>query len=216
MKHYIGIDPGLGGAVGIVYNDGTNQEAKVFDTPTSIKMVKGKKKSSNTREFDISAMVSLLKPYVGKADSVYLERVHAMPGQGSVSTFGFGEGLGIWKGIIVSLGFNLEMVSPQTWKKEYGDILKQDHIDKPDILDITTQQYNRLPVKDRLAHDAASSEYEKEKRLSKEKSKNAAMDLVVKLFPNIKDDISLKKHDGRAEAVLIAEYGRRLYTNTDH
>jgi crossover junction endodeoxyribonuclease RuvC len=41
-----------------------------------------------------------------------------MPKQGVASSFSFGQGLGMWQGIIAALGLPLEMPSPQRWKKE--------------------------------------------------------------------------------------------------
>lgn len=45
-------------------------------------------------------------------------------------------------------------------------------------------------------------------------SKNSSLHRAQQLFPAA--DLSLKKYDGRAEALLIAEYGRRLYNNPPH
>ena len=39
--------------------------------------------------------------------------------------------------------------------------------------------------------------------------KNASRLRAQQLYPSISDQLKLKKHDGRAEALLIAEYGRR-------
>jgi hypothetical protein len=35
---------------------------------------------------------------------------------------------------------------------------------------------------------------------------------AMELFPALTDDLARVKDDGRAEAVLLAEYGRRLYS----
>lgn len=40
--------------------------------------------------------------------------------------------------------------------------------------------------------------------------KEAARLMAHKLFPNYSDKMALKKHHGRAEALLIAEYARRM------
>lgn len=39
--------------------------------------------------------------------------------------------------------------------------------------------------------------------------KDAARLRAMQLFPHLADQLSLKKHHGRAEALLLAEYGRR-------
>lgn len=37
--------------------------------------------------------------------------------------------------------------------------------------------------------------------------KDASRELAIKLFPKLKKELSLKKHHGRADALLIAKYG---------
>lgn len=49
-----------------------------------------------------------------------LERVHAMPKQGSVSMFTFGEGYGWLKGVLDAEQVRYQEVPPQTWKKEFS------------------------------------------------------------------------------------------------
>jgi hypothetical protein len=39
--------------------------------------------------------------------------------------------------------------------------------------------------------------------------KKTSVDMAVKLFPGVADQLKLVKHHGRAEALLIAEYARR-------
>jgi crossover junction endodeoxyribonuclease RuvC len=89
-----------------------------------------------------------------------------MPKQGVASSFCFGQGLGMWQGIIAALGLPLEMPSPQRWKKEM------------------------------LADQG--------------KDKDASRFKAIALFPALAAQMSRVKDDGRAEAILMAEYGRRL------
>lgn len=93
---FIGIDPGKTGAVAILHHD---LSVQVFDTPEST-----------------TGMADLLYGY--NNPQVFVEKVHAMPGQGVVSMFSFGENYGKWQGIIAALGYSYSMVAPQTWKKE--------------------------------------------------------------------------------------------------
>jgi crossover junction endodeoxyribonuclease RuvC len=158
---YIGIDPGLNGAVGVI----TPEAEHVFDTPTMV--VSGVKEK---RICNAAAMAVLLKPFGCSTRQpdvlVVLEAVHSMPKQGVASSFSFGEGLGVWKGIIATLGLPLEMPSPQRWKK------------------------------------AMMADMGKDKDASRLKA--------IQLFPSMASQLSRKKDDGRAEALLLAEYGRRL------
>lgn len=105
---YIGIDPGLTGAVAILTDAG---DVSLHDTP--VIREKGK------NYYDVQGMHSVLWNY--PSDTVVaLELVHAMPGQGVVSMFRFGEGYGIWQGIIAVNGYRLVQPSPQKWMKTLG------------------------------------------------------------------------------------------------
>jgi crossover junction endodeoxyribonuclease RuvC len=158
-KIFIGIDPGLSGAVAVLYGP---QNPMVWDTPTMT--VEG---VTIRRKYNTAAMASLLRPYATMNDVlVVLEAVHSMPSQGVASAFTFGEGLGMWKGIIAAFNLPVELVSPQRWKKE-------------------------------IMADQG-------------KEKNAARYKAVQLFPEVAECFSRVKDDGRAEALLMAEYGRRL------
>jgi hypothetical protein len=164
---YIGIDPGLSGAVGIINDTPLDKEAglsdpMVFDTPTVLVA-----DDTTKRKYLVPGMALLLKPYAGRGDVLtILENVHSMPKQGVASSFCFGEGKGMWEGILAAFDIPTELVSPQRWKKE-------------------------------IMADQG-------------KEKSAARFKAMTLFPSLADELKLVKHDGRAEALLMAEYGRRL------
>lgn len=158
--HYIGIDPGLGGAMAALHvagNTATPLSIVFFDAPV---VMVGKK-----REYVVVRMVELLRPYA--LDSVAaLEKVHTMPRQGIASSGKLMRGLGLWEGILAALGIPYDMVPPQRWKGVMMDGMG--------------------------------------------KEKDAARLRAMQLFPAASDQLVLKKHHGRAEALLIAEYRRRL------
>jgi len=161
---FIGIDPGLGGAVGVL----TPEYAHVFDTPTVL--VEGE---ATKRKYLTAAMATLLRPFADRRDVLaILEHVHSMPKQGVASSFSFGEGKGMWEGILAAFNIPTELVSPQRWKK------------------------------------AIMADQGKEK--------SAARFKAMQLFPAIAGEFKLVKHDGRAEALLMAEYGRRLRKENDN
>lgn len=114
---YIGIDPGLQGAVALL--DKNNLE--VLKVPL-ITNNKGK------NEYDINALAQILRLATLKHKGqvgVVLESVHAMPGQGVTSMFSMGRGLGIWEGLIVALGIPYSKIAPQTWQKAILKDLKK-------------------------------------------------------------------------------------------
>ena len=132
----------------------------LHDTPTT-KIKKGKTIKTDYLPVE---MVNLLYPYHALNTHVFLESVHAMPGQGSTSMFRFGEGYGLWIGIISALLLPMTKVTPQAWKKMLmagiGD-------------------------------------------------KDAARQRAQELFPDCAGQLSRKLDIGRADALLIAEFGRR-------
>ncbi len=157
MSCFIGIDPGKGGAVGII-SPGFSVE--VFDAPMA--WVRGTKLR---REYSVQAMVKILKAQSSLSPVIIgIESVHAMPGQGVTSMFSMGYGLGLWVAIVATLGFRYELITPQRWQKAmlYGE----------------------------------------------GKGKDAARLKAQAMFPEC--DLSLKKHHGRADALLLAEYVRRI------
>lgn len=49
-----------------------------------------------------------------------LEKVGAMPGQGVVSMFNFGQSVGYIKGVLESFRIPYQEITPQKWKREFG------------------------------------------------------------------------------------------------
>lgn len=155
----IGIDPGLDGAMAVI---GAIGDVQVFDTPTLVIV----SKNGNRREYDLGLMAQRLMVYSDLTVQVFLEQVHAMPGQGVRSMFTMGYGSGAWEGLLAMAGFPVTRVAPQRWKKA-------------------------------LLADMG-------------KDKDASRFRAMQLFPAVATQLQRKKDDGRAEALLIAEYGRRL------
>ena len=96
---YIGIDPGKSGAYAVL-------------TKTWIKY----------GDFDKAEILSVLHDVAREPDKAIccLEKVHAMPKQGSVSMFTFGENYGWLKGVLDAFRIPFQEIQPQRWKKEFG------------------------------------------------------------------------------------------------
>ena len=158
---FIGIDPGLDGAVAAL------PVGVIRDTPTVVVAGKG-----NKRTYLVPMMVQQLRALAYEANDngevhVVLERIHAMPGQGVRSMFSMGHGLGLWEGILTALEIPFEFVTPQRWKKAMMDGTGKD--------------------------------------------KNASRVKAAQLFPDMAEHLTRKKDHGRADALLLAEYGRRTW-----
>jgi len=165
---YVGVDPGLDGAIAVLNEHG--DLVNVQDTPTlTVKRSGGKKRMY------LPAQMMMIADAIDKAGEVRLcaiENVHVMPKNGAHSAFGLGRSLGLWEMTAVSLGWPVEWLDPGKWKKAM------------------------------LGAGSGSD-------------KQASIARAQQLFPASAEFLQLKKHDGRAEAILIAEFVRRISTQKE-
>jgi crossover junction endodeoxyribonuclease RuvC len=150
LRLICGIDPGRKGA--IVFLDIGARYVYIVDMP----------------KFDYQ-VIEIFKEVCGKnyVDAVYIEKQHAFPRQGVVSTFNFGKHYGYLLGVLESLELRIIEVSPIKWKSYF--------------------QLKKLKTRKQI--------------------KQQSIAYAISLFPLLKDVI--KNYDGRAEALLVAEFGRR-------
>ena len=165
MNAYLGVDPGLSGAIAIIIDQPPySTKIKILPTP-----VAGK-------EIDVQAIIDFINlwlpddPLFGRVNTVaYIEKVGAFPGQGVSSMFKFGFTTGVMHGIIRTLGIPLYTVTPQAWKKEIlsgTDKSKQAAIDYclrayPDVKLFRTERSKTYD--DGLADALCIAEYAKKK-----------------------------------------------------
>lgn len=100
---YIGIDPGKNG--GIAYID----KSEIFVIPYS-----------DDNLIDTCAKMVNDTVLYDKSCVCVLEKVNAMPGQGVVSMFNFGQNFGFIQGALKASEIPFELVPPQKWKKEFS------------------------------------------------------------------------------------------------
>jgi len=110
----IGIDPGLSGAIGVL-KDGAF--IAVLDMPI---VAKGTGAVKN--EVDPAGLATLLRQHTPAEESVavVLERVNAMPGQGSSSIFSLGDSFGCARAVVATCRFELTYATPMKWKKHFS------------------------------------------------------------------------------------------------
>jgi crossover junction endodeoxyribonuclease RuvC len=116
MSYVIGIDPGISGAIAI-FEDGKLDA--VIDMPT-LELDSGKTKK---RHISAIGLVRILETWTLVSDGqahVVIERVGALPGNGSVSMFNFGRSAGIIEGVVAALQRPYTYVTPATWTKAVG------------------------------------------------------------------------------------------------
>lgn len=109
---FIGIDPGLHGAVSCItvggaidgIHDGLSRPA---DT-------------GKGRRFNVARMLAILTSHSPELSFACIEQQQAMSKQGVTSTFRIGEGYGLWLGMLAALRIPHAVIRSQEWKKEYG------------------------------------------------------------------------------------------------
>ena len=110
----LGIDPGATGAIALL-PDGDPAGLLILDMPS----VKVKRGGSQVREVSPGMLYGNLGLELCGDHPVYayLERVHALPGQGVSSMFSFGRALGIVEGVLAALLAEVTQVSPAEWTR---------------------------------------------------------------------------------------------------
>jgi crossover junction endodeoxyribonuclease RuvC len=157
---YIGIDPGLSGGLATISANG----AQVTARPMPV----------SGGQIDASAVADLVWGAAlacGDTAIAVMEKVGAMPKQGVVSMFRFGQGYGTILGVLGALGIRCELVTPQRWKAVI------------------------------LAGTA--------------RDKAAAIAWCRRAYPGVslrRTERCTTDHDGMADALCLAEYGRRSFT----
>lgn len=102
MKYIIAIDPGAKGAIAIRRHDIVSIH-NMPDTCTDLAtLIRETKLAADENDDDIVA---------------YLEEVHAMPGNGSVSMFTFGQGYGHLEQVLADFRIRTIKVRPSRWEK---------------------------------------------------------------------------------------------------
>lgn len=128
---YIGIDPGLTGAIGVLNPNGSFRNA--IDIPVKIKGT-GKGKVKN--EIDCKELVELLRVFTNSHPCIALiESQQVIPAipvfdpktkkmetrkPGAATTFSLGDTYGAIRCSMYGAGLDHEFVTPQKWKKRYG------------------------------------------------------------------------------------------------
>lgn len=121
MTYFIGIDPGLSGAIAR-YDPATNDLA-VYDVPTYELKRNGKTK----REVDLHSLARIMDDLTSlPGGSILIEGVASRPGQGVSSVFAFGKVYGILLGVSAATFVPLDTVTPAVWKKAMGVTASKD------------------------------------------------------------------------------------------
>lgn len=159
---YVGIDPGVSGAVAVIDRGSLYVHDPVLFTK------RGKSRISPywaiTLFSDLTAVDQV---------SVMIEEQWPRPGEGALGAFTAGYNFAIYEAAARANGAKIDYVLPQAWKKHYGLI---------------------FPAGTDLKY-----------------VKTASRVKAADLFPASADFFKRVKDDGRAEATLIADWGRHQF-----
>lgn len=114
----IGVDPGITGALALVQQIGAQTLLMAVKDMPVAQFRAGKAMKSHVIPTQV---VGLLKEWIDPAPldmpvDVFIEEVHAMPGQGVTSMFRFGHVAGLLEGVVAGLGLRLHKTPPREWQ----------------------------------------------------------------------------------------------------
>ena len=107
----LGVDPGATGALAM-WDTGLDALA-VADIPSTLVRT-GK---SRRRQISETWLADILRSY--QPDCAWIERVHALPGQGVTSSFSFGLAYGLVRGALAALQVPVTLITPNEWKRHF-------------------------------------------------------------------------------------------------
>lgn len=106
-KIFIGVDPGKNGGVAVINEIPNHETTLSFRCPNTVNKM-------------AYSLISTIPEGVSYNDVlVIVEHVHAMPKQGVVSMFSFGQNLGQWEGILGAFELDVTYCGPRTWMQHY-------------------------------------------------------------------------------------------------
>lgn len=109
---YVGIDPGTKGCLAIV--DSQGEWVAWHSTPTT----RGKR-GDDYLPADMTAIVREIKQW-DQPTYCLIETASVRPLESNASSFKIGYGIGLWTGILATLGVPYSTVLPLVWKKHFS------------------------------------------------------------------------------------------------
>ena len=106
-KIFVGIDPGKNGGAAVINEMIDGEPIITFRCPKT------------PRDMALSLMSTIPVGVSYEDVLVLVEHVHAMPKNGVVSMFSFGQNLGHWEGILGAFELDVEYAGPRTWMGHY-------------------------------------------------------------------------------------------------
>ena len=132
-KAYLGIDPGVSGALCIMWGDGT---IDAYKCPNNVR-----KMSDLVRSVTSHCAVENYKLIAG------IERVWTLPRDGRKGAFTFGMNYGMWLGVLSSHGIEPKLILPKEWQSMLKrHKIPKDYQDKKRKLKSIAQKFVKFKV----------------------------------------------------------------------
>jgi len=125
--NFVGVDPGLTGAVGVLDHQGAYVDC--FDCPTTLRSKRARVKYA----LDPVRLYQQLKQSIDQGSVALLEWMSSRPQQGVASTFSLGESFGVVRSVLSLLPLSVECVIPTVWKRFFS-LLGRDKTASRDLL----------------------------------------------------------------------------------
>lgn len=116
-KLYVGIDPGLSGAIAWCYPASDVQRDSIYSSEMYVVDTPNRYNTNGKRIVDMGEMCTILNRFSLSPVSCYLEKASPAPLMPAVSAFTYGEGYGAWKMGLTRRGIKITEVMSQTWKR---------------------------------------------------------------------------------------------------
>ena len=139
---FVGIDPELTGAVGVLNERGNY--ITCFDLPTQ---PKPSNQAKVKRELDPLQLYQQLKSIFNNKGTAVIEKIASRPNQGVVSTFSLGDSFGVLRGLFSLSMLTIHFVVPIVWKRSF-DLLGRS---KSDSRMIAQSFYPEASLKRKIA-----------------------------------------------------------------
>lgn len=139
---YIGIDPGVGGAIAVIEYS-VDAELRERRHICCLKF-------KEATEADISNFILGNVTTSDEEKFAMIEKVSSSPQMGVVSAFTFGRSYGFLRGLLVSHGIPFDEVLPQRWQKSLGCLSKGDK-------NVTKAKAQQLFPAERITHANADA-----------------------------------------------------------
>ena len=141
---YIGIDPGVGGAIACI----TADELFCIPCPSTLGDMN-----------DSVLQLAKIHEHTGHKVYAVIEAVHSMPGNGIASSWKFAKNYGQWLGILAGNKIPYTQVTPQKWMKWLGSMPRDRKDRKNHLKHLAQQRYPHIKVTLKTADAILIAEY---------------------------------------------------------